>query len=272
MPSPFPGMDPYLEGEMWQEFHDRLANQISTQLMPLLRPKYVALLDKRYVIDRPGLGIIQPTERIVFPDVHVVKPSYRPTALMPAYGGVAVMEPTIEVLSPMLEEVPVLSIEIRDVAERRLVTLIEILSPVNKRGEGAHEYAQRRLALMQTATHLLEIDLLCQGRWIQLLQDPPVAPYYIYLSRAQRRPYTQVWALPLPRALPTIPVPLLPPDIDVPLDLQATLTACFDLVGYEELLDYQANPPAGLNEEEKNWVVETLQNQGIRRPFNGNAS
>ena len=36
MPSLFPGMDPYLEGEMWQEFHDRLVNQISAQLMPLL--------------------------------------------------------------------------------------------------------------------------------------------------------------------------------------------------------------------------------------------
>jgi len=47
--SPFPGMDPYLEGEMWQEFHDRLANQISAQLMPLLRPKYVALLHKYHL-------------------------------------------------------------------------------------------------------------------------------------------------------------------------------------------------------------------------------
>lgn len=51
MPSPFPGMDPYLEGEMWQEFHERLANQISVQLLPLLTPKYVALLAKRYVLD-----------------------------------------------------------------------------------------------------------------------------------------------------------------------------------------------------------------------------
>ena len=37
MPSPFPGMDPYLEGEMWQEFHSRLANQISEQLLDVVR-------------------------------------------------------------------------------------------------------------------------------------------------------------------------------------------------------------------------------------------
>lgn len=269
MPSPFPGMDPYLEGEMWQEFHETFAGEIRAQLMPQLRPKYVALLAKRYVLDRPGLGIMQPTERYVYPDVHVVKPAQSTHSPLSVYSGVAVMEPTIEVQSPMLEEVPVLSIEIRDVAERRLVTLIEILSPVNKRGEGAREYAQRRLELMQTSTHLLEIDLLCQGRRIQLLQDPPPAPYYIYLSRVQRRPYTQLWALPLQNPLPRIPVPLLPPDSDVPLDLQAVLTACFTLVGYEELLDYQAKPPAGLSEEEKIWVIETLYQQGRRQPQNG---
>ena len=55
--SPFPGMDPYLEGELWQEFHDTFAHQIRGQLLPLLPPKYVALLSKRYVVDRAGLGI-----------------------------------------------------------------------------------------------------------------------------------------------------------------------------------------------------------------------
>jgi len=261
-------MDPYLEGEMWQEFHETFAGAIRAQLMPQVRPKYVALLAKRYVMDRPGLGIVQPAERHVYPDVHVVEPPYRSPSAMSVYGGVAIMEPTIEVLSPMNDEVPILSIEIRDVAERRLVTLIEILSPVNKRGEGAREYAQRRLELLQTSTHLLELDLLCQGRRIQLLQEPPPAP--IYLSRMQRRPYTQVWALPLQRPLPTIPVPLLPPDPDVPLDLQAAVADCFTLVGYEDLLDYSAKPPVGLTEEEKTWVVETLQKQRVRRPLNGN--
>ncbi len=237
MPSPFPGMDPYLEGEMWVEFQHSFVHRISQQVMPLVRPKYVAFLAKRYC-----------REPIVFEG----------------------SDKEARTVQPIMDDVPVLAIEIRDVAERRLVTLIEILSPVNKRGEGAREYAQRRLELMQTNTHLLEIDLLCQGRRIQLLQEPPPAPYYLYLSRAQRRPYTQVWALPLQRPLPTIPVPLLPPDPDVPLDLQAAMTDCFTLVGYEDLLDYSAKPPAGLTEEEKTWVVEALQKQGFRRPLNGN--
>ncbi len=265
MTSPFPGMDPYLEGEMWQEFHETFANAIRAALIAQLRPKYVALLAKRYVLDQPGLGIVQPTERVVYPDVHVVRPLQSLSTAMPLAGGVAVMEPTVEVPSPVSEEIPVLSIEVRDVAERRLVTLIEILSPVNKRGRGARDYADRRLELMQTATHILEIDLLTQGQRIQLLGQLPPSPYYVFLSRIQRRPYTQVYAIALQDPLPRIPVPLLPPDPDVVLDLQAAIDSCFDLVGYEQLLDYQADPPAGLNDEEQAWAIANLRQTGYRR-------
>jgi len=196
MASPFPGMDPYLEGELWQEFHDTLINSMRAQLMPRLAPKYVALLAKRYVLD-----------------------------------------------SPMPEEVPVLSLEIRDVAERRLVTVLEILSPVNKRGDGAREYVTRRTELLQTHTHLLEIDLLRRGGRIPLAGHLPQAPYYVFLSRFTQRPQTEVWAIGLRERLPTVPVPLLPPDKDIPLDLQSAIDACFALVGYERLLNYHEDPP-----------------------------
>lgn len=266
MASPFPGMDPYLEGEMWQEFHETLAGAIRAQLMPHLRPTYVALLAKRYVMDRPGLSIISPPERIIYPDVHIVRPYEWPQSRPVRAGALAIMEPSVELPSIVNEEIPVLSIEIRDVAERRLVTLIEILSPVNKRGAGAREYAERRGELLQTATHLLEIDLLRQGQRIQLIGEPPPASYYVYLSRVQRRPYTQVWVIQLQGRLPTVPVPLLPPDADVALDLQAAIDACFDLVGYEALLDYGAALPSGFSDTEKAWVHQTLTQAGFQYP------
>lgn len=97
-----------------------------------------------------------------------------------------------------------------------------------------------------------EVDLLRGGTRIQLLGEPPPAPYYVYLSRRQRRPYTQIWPITLRDPLPTVPVPLLPPDPDVPLDLQAAVDACFDLVGYERLLDYAGPPPR------PNWVKKRL--------------
>jgi hypothetical protein len=178
---------------------------------------------------------------------------------------VAVAEPAVELVSPMPEEVPLLSVEIRDVAERLLVTVIEILSPVNKRGEGVREYGERRMELLQTRTHLLELDLLRQGARIELLGELPSASYYVYLSRSQRRPVTQAWLISLREPLPTVPVPLLPPDADVPLDLQAAVKACFDLVGYERLLDYsRALPPPDLSEEDGTWVAEILHAAGLR--------
>ncbi|MFQ5593914.1 MAG: DUF4058 family protein [Anaerolineae bacterium] len=267
MPSPFPGMDPYLEGDMWQEFHETLAGAIRAELMPLLQPKYVALLAKRYVLDRPVLGIFDmPPQRTFYPDVHVVAPA-GPLAAEPAGAGanVVLAEPLVELPSPVPEEVPLLSVEIRDVAERRLVTIIEILSPVNKHGEGGRDYAERRMDLLQTSTHLLEIDLLRQGTRIQLLGEPPPAAYYIYLSRVQRRPYTQIWPVALREPLPTVPVPLLPPDADVPLNLQVAVEACFDLVGYERLLDYSSPPPPpDLAEGDAAWVDGVLRSAGLR--------
>jgi hypothetical protein len=259
-------MDPYLEGDMFQEFHDRLANQISVQLMPLLSPKYVALLAKRYVFDRPALGIFDaPLERILYPDVHVVAPSEALPAPVGGNTGLAIAEPPIELPSLLPEQVPILSLEIRDVADRRLVTIIEILSPVNKYGEGVRDYAERRTEILQTATHLLEIDLLRAGHRICLAGEPPPAPYYVYLSRVQRRPWTQIWPLPLRQPLPTVPVPLLPPDPDVPLDLQAAVDACFALVGYERLLDYrQPPPPPSPDEDDLAWIDQLLRATGVR--------
>ncbi|MDW8270035.1 MAG: DUF4058 family protein [Anaerolineae bacterium] len=266
MPSPFPGMDPYLEGELWQEFHERLANQISVQLMPQLGSRYVALLAKRFVTALPpmgtwpALGVTEwPSPRVLYPDVAV-------TVREPPPGyGAQPAAPTVEVASPLPERIPQLSVEIRDLAGRRLVTLIEILSPANKEGPGVAEYHERRLSVLQTQTHLLELDLLRRGTRVALLGEVPPADYYVYLSRAERRPYTQVWPIGLREMLPTVPVPLLPPDPDVSLDLQAAVDACFALVGYERLLDYtQPPPPPPLADEDAAWADELLRRAGWR--------
>jgi hypothetical protein len=253
-------MDPYLESDLWQEFHETLASALRAQLVPQLSPRYVALLAKRYVLNRPALGVLAPpAERILYPDVHVVG---EPAASYQSGRGVAAA--TAELPSFVLEEVPQLSVEIRDVAERRLVMIFEILSPVNKRGQGAQEYLDRRSELLQTATHLMEIDLLTAGHRIPLAGDLPPAPYYVFLSRYERRPLTQVWAVPLQGSLPCVPVPLLQPDPDIVLDLQAAVDACFALVGYERLLDYRAAPPTTLSSQERTWVETHLVRRGVR--------
>jgi hypothetical protein len=255
--SPFPGMDPYLEGEMWQEFHDTLTHQIRGQLLASLPPHYVALLNKRYVIDRSGLEIVDlPITHVIYPDVHIVQaPRIRETAVA---DYTTLTAPTIELVNPLPAEVPLLNIEIRDVAERRLVTVIEILSPVNKQGSGWREYVEKRTALLQTQTHLLEIDLLRGGRRIPFIGgELPPAHYYLFLSRFTNRPLVEVWPVQLPQSLPTLPVPLLPPDPDVPLALQTAVDTAFDLVGYHRLLNYNQLPPPPLDAKTAAWVERT---------------
>ncbi len=266
MGSPFPGMDPYLEGDLWQEFHETLASAIRARLMPFLAPTYVALLAKRYVLDRPALGVFDvPPPRTIYPDVHVVQTRRESMTAVAVADAPGVTAPSVEV--PNYVEIPQLSIEIRDIARRRLIAIIEILSPANKYGEGAREYLERRGELLRTAVHLLEIDLLRQGARIPLAGPVPPATYYVYLSRAQRRPFTQVWAAALQSALPTVPLPLVPPDPEAPLDLQAVVADCFDLVGYERLIDYiLPPPPPELPSADAVWVETTLRAAGLRVP------
>src|SRR5262249_42126321 len=120
MPNPFPGMDPYLEGDLWTTVHTDLCAEIARQLSPKLRPKYVALSTRR--------GVLAPLEE---------------------KNGVPATAP-----EPIL---PV-SVEIRDLAERRRVTWIEVLSHTNKRGPGRDEYTRRRIHILSSTADLVEID------------------------------------------------------------------------------------------------------------------
>ena len=53
MPSPFPGMDPYLEGALWTKVHFSLSAEIVRQLAPKLRPRYLVLPAERFAMETP---------------------------------------------------------------------------------------------------------------------------------------------------------------------------------------------------------------------------
>ena len=78
------------------------------------------------------------------------------------------------------------------------------------------------------------------------------------LSRVGRRPYVDVWPIQLPEKLPTIPVPLLDPDPDVPLDLGAVVAAVYERGAYARLIDYCPSPPPPLSDAEAAWLDEHL--------------
>lgn len=252
MSSPFPGMDPYLEGPHWIGFHAQLCAEIARQLTPRLVPKYLALTNERFVLETPeDVGI---TTGAAYPDVSVV-PRHSNGA-----GGqsIAAGSAPLSIATVMPEAVPHVTVEIRDAAQRRLVTAIEVLSPTNKRGDGRDEYlAKRRRVLMSTA-HLIEVDLLRSGQRVPMRQPLPSLPYFVFVGRTERRPMVDVYPIPIDQPLPKIDVPLLPGDADCPLDLQLAFTTVHNALRYDLVVDYTKLPEVLLSTEETMWVEEQL--------------
>jgi len=268
VPSPFPGMDPYLEGHLWSDVHSRLAAQISDQLAPLIEPRYVARLATRFVSD-----YLQPAQiGIIYPDVDIT-PTGQPPAPPPREdtGDAAILTlpaitPAPLVLpTPIRTQVRLVTVEIRDAVGNELITAIEVLSPTNKREPGATEYREKREFILGSRAHLLEIDLLHQGQRPVQPGGLPDAPYFVFLTRDGRRFEVEIWPISLHDPLPVVPVPLRAPDADVPLDLGAALSAIYDRARYHLSIDYSREPDVPLSGEDAVWAAEHLQHAGIRQ-------
>lgn len=257
MPSPFPGMDPYLEGYLWPDLHDALAHKIRQALAPQIQPNYVARLNISMVEDESYEAEIG----VMYPDVEVVK-SRGDGAAEPVPLAGSVAAPVVAPPAPLtitLPQVRLVSVEIRDVAENELVTSIEILSPINKREPHLTRYRQKRERFRRAPVHLLEIDLLRRGTRVWEVGGIPPSPYVIMLTRAAASE-VEIWPLALTSELPILPVPLRVPDDDAVLDLQGVFGAIYDEAYYQLSVDYAADPPPpDLTDEQRDWVRQTLE-------------
>lgn len=258
MSSPFPGMDPYIEDpEIWGDFHSDLAAEIRTELNRQLQPRYVAR-----IIPRVTYELIEVAEkRSVRPDVGLWQPIQRSGGTIVATSPTL---PTAPVESSVDMEVPLRlsSVEIVEVNTLRLVTAIEILSPVNKRPshDAYEEYQRKRREILRSQAHLVEIDLLRGGSRPPLAQSVPPAPYYVVLSRVNRRPTVEVWPIQLWDSLPRLPIPLTEPDEDAILDLGAMVNNVYERGAYSVLINYQQTPPPPAFERaDLVWIEKQLQ-------------
>ncbi|MFL5803673.1 MAG: DUF4058 family protein, partial [Roseiflexaceae bacterium] len=215
MPSPFPGMDPYLEGYLWPDVHNALANKLRQQLTPLLRPRYTARLGVYVVEDTAPESDVG----IMYPDVEVMlnepaarsEPPDREASLLAAAAMRTITPAALSIPVILPVDVQLTNVEIRDTASNQLVTSIEILSPVNKREPGLTQYRLKRQRLYQAGVHLIELDLIRRGARPVAHHRLPNVPYLITLTRAHLGK-TDVWTPTLRDPLPTIPIPLRPPD------------------------------------------------------------
>ena len=248
-------MDPYLEGDLWSTVHGQLSAEIARQLTPQLRPRYLALMETRYVMETPEEVAIAE----IIPDVGTAK-----TGTKGERGSVATISAPLELATVMPVKIPQHRIEIRDVKKRRLVTIIEVLSPSNKSGEERKAYLRKRRRILLSSAHLMEIDLLRQGKRVPMRKALPVAPYFVFLSRVEKRPVTEIWPIEWDEPLPKVPIPLRRPDPDVTLDLQLVFTNVYDSCGFEMAVDYAQPSDVPLPENVTDWTRERLRSQGQR--------
>lgn len=250
MPSPFPGMDPFLEGQLWADFHGRFVPALGDALVPLIRPRYVALIEERVYLEHPPEDAV----RIVRPDVSVATEARRP--LSAASGAKPTPSVAVALAMPETVRERYLTLRLRD--SRELITVVELLSPSNKRphSDGRREYLSKRDAILQSGVHLVELDFLRGGGRVPMAGRLPDASYYVIVSRSPRRPMADVWPVQLSDRLPVIPIPLAEGDPDAVLDLQAVFSEVYDRAGYDYAVDYGREVEPGLGAGEAAWVRE----------------
>ncbi len=261
MPGPFPGMDPWLENRvLWQSFHNKYIAYCETALNRILPPQLVATTEMRIQLTpdneaRPDVGIVN--RFAISPNLPV------------RGGGVAVAErTTVEplVIPTFPEEERHAYLTIRDVLHQEsVVTVIELLSPSNKRGRGYEQYRAKQAELLESETNLVEIDLLRTGMHTvavpeeRLLARQAVWDYLVCVHDVTDRWNCKVWPFTIAHRLLEIPIPLGPAFAPVPLDLQALFDECYDTGRYGSLLRYTNPPETPFTESEAQWTSEVLQ-------------
>jgi len=260
MPSPFPGMNPYLENpELWPEVHHWILTLLAESLIPQLRPKYRVAVEKRVYHDTDRNSVL-----IGIPDVAIAR-SLKPT--IQESSNIAVASPPVKPVTvniPIPEEIRETYLEVREVATGEVITVIELLSPKNKRqGEGRKAYQTKRLQILGSSTHLVEIDLLRGGESMPILDNNIKSDYRILVSRSQLRPRAELYPFNLPEAIPAFLLPLQKEDIEPLVDLQNVIQDLFDRAGLDLAIDYNSEPVPPIQEIDLIWVNELLKEERL---------
>jgi hypothetical protein len=268
MPSPFPGMDPYLEGpEIFPDFHDSMITYLREALQAHLPAPYFASLGRRVWIEL--------SRRSIGPDVEVRRIE-RPAVIRTEQGvtaAVAVSDPRIA--RPIAVKVahdefrePFIEIYTRGDDGKRLITSIEVLSPSNKTpgAQGRDLYLRKQNEILRSQVHLVEIDLLRGGEHIAAVPLEAAQEvcgdfdYHVSVHNFDDFETFFVYPIRLEDRLPLVVIPLLPGDSPVTVDLAAVFDRCYDAGPYHREIRYgeDAVIPA-LRPDQSIWASAILQ-------------
>jgi hypothetical protein len=252
-------MDPYLEQPaLWASFHSRLIVALADAIELALKPEYYVEVESRTYLSEGEVGLL-----IGIPDVVVATDATQAPALSASRSPspVSTQVRPQQVQLPMPETVTERYLEIRDLETGAVITAIEVLSPKNKQpGNGRVVYAEKRNQVLNSLTHLVEIDLLRRGRPFLPLADNAPGDYRILVSVSTQRPTADLYQVSIRQSLPEIPIPLKQGDQPVVIDLQAIIAGVYDRGRYHSRINYQQSPPSPqLSEADQQWRSQLIQ-------------
>jgi len=260
MPSPFPGMDPYLEDSIvFPDFHDGFVAYLREAIQPVLPEPYYAALGRR--------AWVEVSERFIGPDVNVVLQGLKKNDSRDEVAVLDVAQPIVVHVPHDEQTETLVEIYIGRGNDRRLVTAIEVLSPSNKSpGEkGRDLYLRKQAELLDSKTHLVEIDFLRGGTHTtavpekRMRQFVPPFTYHVCAHRYDNFEDFFIYPIQLGDPLPTISIPLLAGDGDVVINLQKVFARTYDAGPYHREIDYrQAVPLPALTNEQATWALGKL--------------
>jgi hypothetical protein len=261
MPSPFPGMNPYIEQPAaWQDFHTRFIPLAAEKLAAQVLPRYYIRIEEHLFIHEPSAEERFPLGR---PDLSIHRPS-APQTTPASPGPVVATAPASVGMPVVVEEERLPYLEIIDRASRKVVTVVELLSPSNKEVKSDRDQYRAKLQrILASDVNFVEIDLLRGGPripWTNL----PACDYYLIISRPEDRkqdpPRAGLWPLRLREPIPTIRIPLRPGDDEPSLDIQSLIHHIYDTAGYG-LFIYESDPVPPLSPPDAEWAAEILSSQ-----------
>lgn len=252
MPSPFPGMNPYLEQEeAWHDFHQSFIPAAREALHAQLPPDYIVKVEYHlYIHELPA----EERRLLGRADVALAHP---PGGAAAAGASAVLAAPAYATVPPAVDVVKDVYLAVYDRDRREVVTVLELLSPSNKdNGSDREQYLGKRKQVFASNTHLVEIDLLRGGPRLPL-DGLPHCDYYVLVSRSQDRPRVGVWPIALRERLPVIPIPLRVGDVELQLDLQNVLNRVYDAAGYARYV-YKGLPKPPFTPADAAWAQQFI--------------
>lgn len=229
MPSPFPGMDPFLEDpKAWPTFHHQLVAALYQLLLPGLVDRYRA---------------------------RVVGRAY--TSETPLFTSIVREQHTEEY------------IEVRARSDGRLITLVDVVSPANRTtpaGRAAYLATRSGAAVAQAGA--VEVDLVTQGRpTLDFSRDGlPEYDYAVVVTRGAAPDRYEIYTATVQKRLPKFKLPLAADDRDTVVDLQIAVARAYDQGAFGKQLDYAGPLPVDvkLSADARTWTEGWLKQQNVR--------